>query len=149
VAGKVAIAGRLLLRGWAPFAVFLIHVLLSKGLGLYARMPWVDVPMHFLGGLATAHFLHRCFEAIPAGLVAPWIRGQAEALVVVTSTATVAIVWEFAELASDHWFGTHALKSIPDTLFDIALGMAGGATLVGLAHWRGALGRIDPIEGPG
>ena len=39
---------------WAPLLVFVVHVVLDRGLGIYGARPWVDIPMHFAGGLADS-----------------------------------------------------------------------------------------------
>src|ERR671910_73152 len=45
--------------GWAPLLVFGIHVMALGAFNAYERFPYVDLPMHFFGGVVTAFFFHR------------------------------------------------------------------------------------------
>jgi hypothetical protein len=132
--------------GWAPILVFLLHVFISLVLNGYVLYPPLDIPMHFFGGVAMAYFLAKCFAALPEGAVAPALRPFAEFVVVLSLTATASVFWEFAEFTSDTFFGTHAQVDLDDTLFDMALGIAGGATYL-LMGWRqGLLGVVAPLS---
>ena len=55
--------------GWAPASVFVIHVVISRGLGAYLTLPDLDIPMHFAGGVAIAYFLWRSINIDAAGPV--------------------------------------------------------------------------------
>jgi hypothetical protein len=147
-AGQAArIAAMLVSRaGWAPLFVFLLHVFISRVLNGYILYPPLDIPMHFFGGVAIAYFFSKCFAALPEDAIAPWFRPVAEFVVVLSLTVTASVFWEFAEFTSDTFFGTHAQLDLEDTLFDMALGIAGGASLL-LMGWRqGALGAVLPLS---
>lgn len=58
--------------------------------------------------------------------------------VVFALTATAAVAWEFAERISDRCLHSHAQIGLDDTLFDMALGIVGGAVLLAA---RAASGR--------
>ena len=141
------IAGLLVRRaGWAPLLVFLLHVFISRVLNGYILYPPLDIPMHFFGGVAIAYFLSMCFAALPEDAVSPAYRAAAELVLVMSLTATASVVWEFAEFTTDTLFGTHAQLGLEDTLGDMVLGIAGGASYV-LASWRrGTLGLVLPLE---
>jgi hypothetical protein len=131
--------------GWAPIFVFLLHVFISRVLNGYILYPPLDIPMHFFGGVAMAYFLAKSFAGLPEGAVAPALRPLAEFVVVLSLTATASVFWEFAEFTSDTLFGTHAQVDLDDTLLDMALGIAGGASYL-LAVWRqGVLGVVAPL----
>lgn len=132
--------------GWAPILVFLLHVFISRVLNGYILYPPVDIPMHFFGGVAMAYFLSACFAALPDGAVRGDLRPIAQCVFVVSLTATASTFWEFAEFISDVLFGTQAQLGLEDTLLDMALGVAGGTSLV-LMSWRqGALGLVMPVQ---
>ena len=46
------------------------------------------------------------------------------------TTATSAVLWEFAEYISDHSFGSQTQGGLEDTLLDMLLGILGGFTMV-------------------
>jgi hypothetical protein len=144
---RVRVAGQLVGRaGWAPILVFLLHVFISRVLNGYILYPPVDIPMHFFGGVAMAYFLGASFAALPSDAVRGDLRAVAQFVLVVSLTATASILWEFAEFTSDAFFGTRAQLGLEDTLLDMALGIAGGASFV-LASWRQrTLGRVTPLR---
>ncbi|HKY34041.1 MAG TPA: hypothetical protein VJV23_16045 [Candidatus Polarisedimenticolia bacterium] len=127
----------LLSGGWAPAGVFLGH-LAAMRLGAYARYEGFDRPVHVAGGAAIAwFFLRACAEARRAGILGNPATAV-ETLLIFALTTTAAVVWEFAEYVSDRWMGTRLQGGLPDTLTDLALGMAGGAALLALrsaASW--------------
>jgi hypothetical protein len=103
--------------GWAPVLVLGAHVLASRVLPGYESYPDLDLPMHFLGGVAIAFFFHVAFRhASRYHVLAPYHR----------LTCAAAVFWEFAEFLSDRYLGSHAQDGIPDTMVDMALGIGGG-----------------------
>jgi len=132
--------------GWAPTGVFLLHVFISRVLNGYILYPPLDIPMHFFGGVAMAYFLSNCFAALPDRSLEARLRPFAEFAFVMSLTATASVFWEFAEFASDTMFGTHAQLGLEDTLLDMALGIAGGASYL-LMGWRqGTVGLVLPVR---
>ncbi len=130
--------------GWAPAAVFALHLVASRVFHLYARFPKFDIPMHFLGGAAIAFFFHAAaLNGARRQVLAPYQRLSHLALVFAW-TCTAAVFWEFGEWLTDHYLGTHAQDGdLDDTLKDILVGMIGGSVLLAVFV---ALGRI-PRQG--
>ncbi len=126
--------------GWFPTLVFLIHVVISRVLNGYILYPPLDIPMHFLGGVAIAFFFSRCLAMVPESAISGTPRHLAQALLVFALTGTATVFWEFAEFFSDRLFGTRAQLSLEDTLLDMALGVAGGLAYLVSAHQRATLG---------
>jgi hypothetical protein len=134
------VAFALLVRAsWAPLLVFLVHVFISRVLNAYLLFPPVDIPMHFVGGVAMAYFLSICFAALPDIDASPRLRSLAQTAFVVMGTSTASVFWEFAEFFSDTFFGTRAQLGLEDTLFDMALGIVGSLCYAALALRHGAL----------
>lgn len=120
--------------GWAPITVFLAHVVMARVFGWYGPVPWLDIPMHFTGGVAIAHFFERSL-LVPAGVRAlgkltPTGRGVLAFALVATST----VVWEFAEWTTDRLGLSRAQGGLPDTMGDMALGLAGGVAYLLIAR---------------
>ncbi len=144
-AGRIGVA--LMVRaGWAPLLVFLLHVFISRVINGYILYPPLDIPMHFLGGVAMAYFLGKSFSALPEDALARWLRPIAEAVFVVSLTATSSVLWEFAEFTSDSFFGTHAQLGLDDTLLDMAMGITGGLSYAVVSWRQGRLGAVAPIR---
>jgi hypothetical protein len=146
---KSYVAGLWWRAGWMPTAVFLLHVFISRVLNGYILFPPLDIPMHFLGGVAIAFFFSRCSALVPASVISGPARPLAQAVVVFGLTGTATVFWEFAEFFSDRLFGTHAQLGLEDTLLDMALGVAGGLAYLASAHLRATLGvPASPLTEP-
>ncbi len=115
---------------WAPLAVFVAHVTLSLTFNAYERLPEVDIPVHFVGGIAIAFFFYRTLGILSEYDIVNRVDGLVRAVLLVALTATAAVLWEFAEYASDHVIGTHTQEGLEDTLLDMLLGLLGGFTMV-------------------
>ncbi len=123
--------------GWAPAAVLALHVVIDQGFGLYEAWPRVDVPMHFLGGLAIAYVVSRGFQDLSRGARAGAVRAAALELVLVGSvTTTVAVLWEFAEFGLDLVAGSNVQFGLVNTMRDLAMGMLGAAAVMAARAWR-------------
>ena len=109
--------------GWAPGSVFVFYVVAAKVFGLYLRYPDLDIPTHFVGGIAISYFLFEALVNIEAAV------GQIPSIIrsvfVFTCVGTIAGFWEFYEFIYDHLFGTNTQISISDTMSDMFFGMLG------------------------
>ena len=124
---------------WAPLSVFVIYSVV-KAFGTYLLYPSLDMPTHFLGGVAIAYFYRsaisnsqRLVGAIPLPV---------QVLLALTCTGTTTILWEFFEYLSDFFFSTSMILGLGDTLKDMFLGLLGGLILL---LWRRA-GRLAVFE---
>lgn len=132
--------------GWAPITVFTVHVFLSRVLHAYQTWPQTDMPMHFLGGLAIAFFVSRCFQTLPRDAIRRSRVVVLEFILVGTMTATAAMLWEFSEFTIDQLFGTNIQVSLANTMQDMALGIAGAATLILFRAWQLRAGKAEITE---
>jgi hypothetical protein len=119
--------------GWAPALVFAAHAVASLGFGAYERFPPLDIPMHLLGGIAISFFLGRLYRAAERlGLLGRPARSMYVVVIPALATAA-AVLWEFAEFASDRVFRTRAQLGLEDTLLDMLLGCVGSVVYVALS----------------
>lgn len=131
--------------GWAPALVFLAHMILWHGVGAYETLPHLDLPMHLLGGFVIAFFLWTTYAAISRSDTFGKPNTHAIAVLTLTSTATCALLWEFAEYLSDRYLGTNTQKGLEETLLDLLLGIIGGTVCVGIAwFYQGRRNRSAP-----
>src|SRR5918994_530257 len=118
--------------GWAPLLVFGIHVMALGAFNAYERFPYVDLPMHFFGGVVTAFFFHRVsINASLLGITRPY-QSSRHRLFVFTSTCTVALTWEFSEFITG-WYSAGAEEGLNDTIGDLFLGIVGCLAFIVLA----------------
>ncbi len=112
---------------WAPIGVFVVY-LVAKAFDAYLLYPALDIPTHFLGGVAIA-YLYRSAIANSQKLVGS-IPLPIQILLTLTCTATTTILWEFFEYSSDYFLRTSMILGLEDTLKDMFLGLLGGAVLL-------------------
>lgn len=115
---------------WAPVLVFSIHLVVLWGFDFYRHFPDFDIPMHFIGGAAIAHFFGISYRTA-ASLK---LLGEPSAVVfppmILGLTSLAAVVWEFAEFIADRQFGTMTQPGLADTLLDLLMGLLGGAVWI-------------------
>lgn len=118
--------------GWAPFTVVILHLFLAER-GLTHRF---DHLLHFLGGASTGYFFFALIPRLPprAGKLPGWTRH----LLAFAAACTIALLWEFAEFASDSFLGTAVQRSLSETMLDLLFGVLGAAAVLAL----GAAGRL-------
>jgi hypothetical protein len=126
---------------WAPLLVLCLVLLASGIFDAYTRFPWVDMPTHFLGGIATTYFFWRAATNAPS--VAGHFPKVSYAVIAFGCTAGTAILWEVYEFLSDRLLGTYMQHGLGDTSSDIFFSLAGGVAYLVLRR------RFAGIHGPG
>ena len=109
-----------------PAGVFLLNMFLDVAFDLYHYIPWLDVPMHFLGGVSIAYaaflflrfFREKGFMEINNKVLV--------ILIIVSLVALVAVLWEFYEFFMKIFFQLDYQPSLNDTLLDLVMGLIGG-----------------------
>jgi hypothetical protein len=118
--------------GWAPLLVFGIHVALHLS-NIYERFPYLDLPMHFFGGVVMAFFFHRMsINASLLGITRPY-QALRHRLFVFTSTCMAAVSWEFSEFIIGWYSAGHTKEGLNDTIGDLFFGIVGCLFFVILA----------------
>ncbi|MBC7816291.1 MAG: hypothetical protein IAG10_05305 [Planctomycetaceae bacterium] len=119
---------------WAPVLVFSIHIVAILSLDIYRLYPEFDIPMHFFGGVAIAHFFGMSYR----NAARLRLLGEPSAVVfppmILGLTSLAAVVWEFAEFIADQKFGMHTQPGLADTLLDLLMGLLGGAIWIAGNH---------------
>lgn len=129
---------------WAPVLVFGLNMLLWLGFSAYALFPAIDVPMHFIGGVAIAYF---AFNAVLAAVSCDLIGTPNMAAVRIMSffcACSAAVFWEFAEFAGDRYYGTNFQHGLGDTIFDLLLGIVGALCYLAPGLWRESKSGAEP-----
>ena len=111
---------------WAPLGVVAVY-LIGLAFRLYLIFPPLDIPTHFLGGVAITYFYLSAIRNSQKFLGD--IPLPVQVLLAVTSTGTTTVLWEFYENIVDYFFGTHMVLGLGDTLKDMYLGLLGAVVL--------------------
>ena len=133
----------LLEAGWAPAAVFSLHLVIARVLKLYLAYPRSDIVMHLLGGVAIAFFFRRAARRAAEGGLIGAINGVGLAVIVFGLTCAAAVGWEFAEFASDRFLHTQSQLGLSDTLRDMLCGIVGGTAWAIAGLLREGGGKIE------
>ena len=95
-------------------ALYYVSEYVFEPMHLYYELPWIDMPMHVIGGAASGIFFYFLSN-----------RHHGEALKIsLVATLIVAILWEFYEYYID-FANVNEWNGWGDTLSDIALGLVG------------------------
>lgn len=121
---------QLLLIFWPPLLVFSFHIFLVRVVHIYDYYPWLDIPMHYLGGLSMAFSISMAWVSLQARQAIRKLDRIIQLVLVFTSVVTIAVSWEFAEFLLDRFLGTDLQISLPNTMQDLLMGILGAGTLV-------------------
>ena len=83
---------------WAPLSLFIFY-LIGRSLQLFDLFPRLDIPTHFIGGVAITYF-YRSTIRNSQGIVGA-IPAAIQTLLAFTCTGTTIILWEFHEKLFD------------------------------------------------
>ena len=120
------VVGTLRESAWAPLSVVAIY-LTGLAFHLYDLFPPLDIPTHFLGGVAITYLYRSAIKnsqrfagEIPIGV---------QVLFAFACTGTTTVLWEFFENLVDYFLGTHMVLGLTDTIKDMFLGLLGALVL--------------------
>ena len=112
-----------------PALLFCLHLVMVF-LGLYKAHPWIDIPMHVLGGVFIAYSFSLAVTYFQAGNILSELNVISRIVFLFALTSLATVIWEFGEFSLDSVFGTLAQASLADTMLDMFLGLVGGAFLI-------------------
>ena len=128
-------------HGWEIAGVFLpaivilaIHAVLGA-LGLYSQIEWIDIPMHFFGGVLLGFSLHSFMAWAQHKNHLPRIGALWQFVFTLGLLALFVVTWEFSEFALDR-IDTAGMRQtgLFDTMKDMFLGLIGGILGYFLQH---------------
>jgi hypothetical protein len=111
---------------WAPLSVIGLY-LLGLMFGLYDRYPLLDIPTHFLGGVAITYFFRVAIRN--SQTMVGEIPYPIQVMFAFTATGTTIILWEFYENILDFLFQVHNVLGLADTIKDMFMGLLGALVL--------------------
>ena len=108
-----------------PVLVLLIHAFFVI-FGLYSIYEWIDIPMHFLGGMSVAVSFTLTLRSFQKQNLMGKMPFLIFLIFVVSLTALTAVFWEFWEFFADLYMELNAQLGLADTMADLFLGLIGG-----------------------
>ena len=110
-----------------PACVFVFSKFIDMAFDAYVVFPWVDIPMHFLGGISIAYTSFLFLRYFKEEGFISINRKFLHVLFVVSLVALVAVLWEFYEFLQFYFFGIPTQPSVADTMLDLFVGLIGAA----------------------
>jgi hypothetical protein len=140
-------------HAFGPLLVFACHVFSYGVFDAYEAVPWLDIPMHLAGGVAIAAFIWGSLNVLEGQDLLQPSSGNLRRLLVFALTVTAAVFWEFGELAFDLIVRGALERTLPDTLADLAMGLAGGSLYLAMRFFlqpemKKAATRVAPSSTP-
>jgi hypothetical protein len=111
---------------WAPLSVVGFYVI-GLAFGLFDLYPPLDIPTHFMGGVAITYFYRSAIRN--SQKVVGDIPFPIQVILAITCTGTTTILWEFYENFIDHFFGFQTVRGLEETIVDMAMGLSGALVL--------------------
>jgi hypothetical protein len=112
-----------------PVLVYLMHLILAKTTNYYVEFPWVDMPMHFVGGAAITYGIDVLFGNRRE-------RDRSYLTTLFTLSVMAAVLWEASEYVQDQLRDGNSQISARNTLRDLALGTLGSSVFVFLLVFK-------------
>ena len=117
-----------------PVLVLVLHFIVLAFTDVYTKFPWLDIPLHFLGGFLAAYFF--IFSMI-------YFRKQNYlkynklflALYAISFVSLIAVLWEFFEFSIEYLTGLDFQGTLQDTMGDLFMGLVGGVVAI-VVFWR-------------
>ena len=107
-----------------PFAVYLFNYVLFF-LGTYKILGWIDIPMHFIGGVSVAIAFFLTLSYLEETEILS-IDKVSKAIFVFSLVALTAVLWEFYEFSLEYFTGFDFQGTLNNTMSDLFLGITGG-----------------------
>ena len=112
-----------------PILLFCLQLLLVF-LGFYDRHPWLDIPMHVLGGVFIAYSFSLAVTYFQERKILSELNVLTRSVFLFALTSAATVIWEFGEFTLDFFFDTVAQASLEDTMLYMFLGLVGGTALI-------------------
>ena len=111
---------------WAPLCIVGFYIF-GLAFDLYDLYPWLDIPTHFLGGIAITYFYRSAIWN--AQTLLGTTPNLIQVLFAFTATGTTTVLWEFYENTIDHLWGFTTVRGLEETIVDMAMGLSGALVL--------------------
>ena len=112
-----------------PIIVFLVSCFLSF-FGIYDFYPWIDIPIHFIGGFVIAYSFVLILNFWKEKNLIKINNKLIYILFIVALVSLIAVFWEFWEYVMDYFFNYQCQFGLWDTMLDLFLGILGGFVLI-------------------
>ncbi len=116
-----------------PLAVFIMNIPMTAS-GLYFKIWWLDILMHFIGGFSIGISFTLLLLLMQNKMILGDTNKAVLVFIAISIVSFTALAWEYYEYLADYIFKTYYQWGLDDMLSDILFGLIGGflATLITL-----------------
>lgn len=139
---------------WGSLAVIAVIHGVATLYSWYWIYTWIDIPMHFIGGVWVALLFFWIFQMrndVYLETIPTWL----SAAIVIGFTLLLGVLWEFFEFSYDFFvaqkgFAELAQQGLTDTIGDLAMDFLGGAMCWGAWYTRARKSspHLSPLQKP-
>lgn len=108
-----------------PALVLILHAFLLFFSDVYVAFPWLDIPMHLLGGFSAGYFFIFSLSYFRREKNMKFNKFFA-VLFVISLVLFIAVMWEFLEFSLEIVTGFNFQGTLQDTMGDLFMGIIGG-----------------------
>jgi len=112
------------IAAYPMIAVYALNIFLDVGLDAYKYIPWLDSPLHIIGGTATAWSIDRYWKRYTRAVIKTSSK-YIDWFLVLSTVAIIALGWEIYEYIMKHIWPSIIQVTVFDTLKDMVLGLIG------------------------
>lgn len=105
--------------------MFVANIILDAE-GIYVTLPWIDMPMHFLGGASIAIAGISFLAFLRTKGFVNELPFFLRTFLIMSFVGLAAASWELWEFSVDFVFSRHLQADLFDTMTDIFFGLLGG-----------------------
>jgi len=112
-----------------PAIVFFFVIFVESFFDLSSFFPWVDIPIHFLGGVSVGYMFVLFLRFFKEENLIEIKNKLVFVLLVVCAVSFIAVLWEFWEFSMEIFLNVDWALGYEDTLLDLFMGMLGGLSV--------------------
>ncbi len=112
-----------------PAIIFILHVFAMK-FYFYSSIPHLDIPMHFMGGMAMAASAILLINYVEKIKLITIKNNIVRAIILITFVSAIACYWEIYEFLVDTFWGLSLQMGVFDTMKDLLIGITGSIIVI-------------------
>jgi hypothetical protein len=112
-----------------PAIILLLHIFAMK-FYFYSSIPHLDIPMHFMGGMAMATSAILLINYVEKIKIITIKNNFVRAIILVTFVSAIACYWEIYEFIFDTFWGSSLQMGVFDTMKDLLIGITGSIIVI-------------------
>jgi len=111
-----------------PIILYILGIFFSL-FKIWSYFPWIDIPMHILGGFVVAYSFTLILTFLDSKKLMKIKSKLVYFFIILSSVALITVFWEFYEFILTYFFNLGMQGTLVDTMCDLFLGLLGAMFL--------------------